>query len=125
MIDLFRRLVCRLRGHLNVTQTLRLGDESRDVRLYCRRCGVTLAQRTDPVLMVLGVHGIQIRCYGTGEVGGCGHPLAECQGGQCGGTFCPACGQWRCASCEGFAAALRKAMDVAAARMDEWVRADG
>jgi hypothetical protein len=51
--DLYRRTVCRLRGHLNATQTLRMDDEARDVRLYCRRCGVTLAQRTDPVLLSL------------------------------------------------------------------------
>jgi hypothetical protein len=114
------RIICRVRGHAQMRQTLRLGDDAREVRLCCRRCDVTLGHVTDPLLLTLLLPGgLPLRCYASGQTGTCGHPLAECEGGMCGGVFCPTCGQWRCENCEGFASAFQAAADKAAARMDE------
>lgn len=112
--------VCRLRGHVETTRTLRLDDREREVRLECRRCGVELGRRVDPVLLRLELpYGLPLLCYATGRFGACGHLLAECEGGRCGGVFCPTCGQWRCSGCEEFAQAIQSVMAEGVARLEE------
>jgi hypothetical protein len=114
-----RRVICRLRGHVEHDRTVVLEPTYRVVVRSCGRCHERLGERVQPALARLDASAIglpDVICYATGEVGDCGHCLAVCWG-QCGGSYCPRC-RGRCEDCQSLSDAVGRSLALTEAWLE-------
>lgn len=121
-----RRLICRLRGHVSVRYTTKADNDSRHVTIRCRRCDRWFGDLVQPVLVRIDGSAVglpDMLCYATGEVGECGHDLAECWVCRSGG-YCWRCEE-RCGGCGRFKEAIDRTIGDALAQLDKAVLGGG